>query len=328
MALKGCLFDMDGVLVDSAKHHFVAWKRLADELSIPFTEEDNHALKGLSRVDSLEHILRLGNMELNEATKLKLMNHKNEWYLDLIKGMRKEDILPGAAELIQELSDAGIGVGLGSSSKNAQLILDNVELSGFFKVVVDGNHITLSKPDPEVFLKGAQGLGVQPAECIVFEDAAAGVEAAKAGDSLQWASATPRFLGLLCGQARLERRAPARFDNLDVRLIGGIASQDFAMNKYLKADAWCIVEEGFHPKTCGARRASSPLAMAGLASVPISRKATAATTCLAVTSVGCITPTAPRSAGGKTATQSTSPKCSTRPIGHAPTSWSTAKPWT
>ena len=77
MALKGCLFDMDGVLVDSAKHHFVAWKRLADELSIPFTEEDNHALKGLSRVDSLEHILRLGNMELNEATKLKLMNHKN-----------------------------------------------------------------------------------------------------------------------------------------------------------------------------------------------------------------------------------------------------------
>ena len=108
--------------------------------------------------------------------------------------MRKEDILPGAAELIQELSDAGIGVGLGSSSKNAQLILDNVELSRFFQVVVDGNHITLSKPDPEVFLKGAQGLGVQPAECIVFEDAAAGV-AAKAGDSSQWAWATLKFLG-------------------------------------------------------------------------------------------------------------------------------------
>ena len=117
MALKGCLFDMDGVLVDSAKHHFVAWKRLADELSIPFTEEDNHALKGLSRVDSLEHILRLGNMELNEATKLKLMNHKNEWYLDLIQGMRKEDILPGAAELIQELSDAGIEWAWGRPAK-------------------------------------------------------------------------------------------------------------------------------------------------------------------------------------------------------------------
>ena len=195
MALKGCLFDMDGVLVDSAKHHFVAWKRLADELSIPFTEEDNHALKGLSRVDSLEHILRLGNMELNEATKLKWMNHKNEWYLDLIQGMRKEDILPGAAELIQELCDVGIGVGLGSSSKNAQLILDNVELSRFFKVVVDGNHITLSKPDPEVFLKGSQGLGVQPAECIVFEDAAAGVAAAKAGGFFVVGLGAPEVLG-------------------------------------------------------------------------------------------------------------------------------------
>ena len=134
-------------------------------------------------------------MELNEATKLKLMHHKNEWYLNLIQGMRKEDILPGAAELIRELSDAGIGVGLGSSSKNAKLILDNVELSPFFKVVVDGNHITLSKPDPEVFLKGAQGLGVQPEECIVFEDAAAGVKAAKAGGFFAVGLGDPELLG-------------------------------------------------------------------------------------------------------------------------------------
>jgi beta-phosphoglucomutase len=181
MALKGCLFDMDGVIVDSAIHHFVAWKRLADGLSIPFTEEDNHALKGLSRVDSLEHILRLGHLILDETTKLKLMAQKNAWYLELIRGMRAKDILPGARELIEELVAADIRVGLGSSSRNAQLILDNVGLTPLFDAVVDGNHITLSKPDPEVFLKGSQALGLDPVDVVVFEDAASGVQAALAG---------------------------------------------------------------------------------------------------------------------------------------------------
>lgn len=181
LELKGCLFDMDGVIVDSAVHHFVAWKRLADELSIPFTEEDNHALKGLSRVDSLEQILRMGHLQLDEKTKLKLMAQKNAWYLDLIKGMRAKDILPGARELIEELVADGIKVGLGSSSRNAQLILDNVGLTPLFDTVVDGNHITLSKPDPEVFLKGAQALGLDPSEVVVFEDAESGVKAAKSG---------------------------------------------------------------------------------------------------------------------------------------------------
>lgn len=181
MALKACLFDMDGVIVDSAVHHFVAWKRLAEELSIPFTEEDNHALKGLSRVDSLEHILRLGHLQLDEKTKVKLMDQKNAWYLDLIQGMRAGDILPGAKELIESLVAEGIQVGLGSSSRNAQLILDNVGLTPLFDTVVDGNHITLSKPDPEVFLKGATALGVMPSDVVVFEDAASGVKAAKTG---------------------------------------------------------------------------------------------------------------------------------------------------
>jgi beta-phosphoglucomutase len=181
LELKGCLFDMDGVIVDSAVHHFVAWKRLADELSIPFTEEDNHALKGLSRVDSLEQILRMGHLQLDEKTKLRLMAQKNAWYLDLIKGMRAKDILPGARELIEELVADGIKVGLGSSSRNAQLILDNVGLTPLFDTVVDGNHITLSKPDPEVFLKGAQALGLDPSEVVVFEDAESGVKAAKSG---------------------------------------------------------------------------------------------------------------------------------------------------
>lgn len=177
----GCLFDMDGVIVDSAAHHFTAWKRLADEMSIPFTEEDNHALKGLSRVDSLEHILRLGNLQVDERTKQRLMDQKNAWYLELIEGMRAQDILPGAKELVEELVEEGIGVGLGSSSRNAQLILDNVGLTPLFDVVVDGNHLTLSKPDPEVFLKGAAGLDASPADCVVFEDAPSGVEAGKAG---------------------------------------------------------------------------------------------------------------------------------------------------
>ncbi|MDA0939489.1 MAG: beta-phosphoglucomutase [Bacteroidetes bacterium] len=181
LELKGCLFDMDGVIVDSAVHHFVAWKRLADELSIPFTEQDNHALKGLSRVDSLEHILRMGHLQLDEKTKLKLMAQKNAWYLDLIKGMRAKDILPGARELIEELVAEGIKVGLGSSSRNAQMILDNVGLTPLFDTVVDGNHITLSKPDPEVFLKGAQALGLDPRQVVVFEDAESGVKAAKTG---------------------------------------------------------------------------------------------------------------------------------------------------
>lgn len=195
MGLKACLFDMDGVIVDSAQHHFVAWQRLAEELSISFTEEDNHALKGLSRVDSLEHILRMGHLQLDETTKVKLMDQKNAWYLDLVQGMRASDILPGAKELIEELVAKGIGVGLGSSSRNAQLILDNVGLTPLFDTVVDGNHITLSKPDPEVFLKGAEALGVSPADTVVFEDAVSGVKAAKTGGFFAVGVGSPDQLG-------------------------------------------------------------------------------------------------------------------------------------
>ncbi len=195
MKPRGCLFDMDGVIVDSARHHFTAWKRLADELSIPFTENDNHALKGLSRVDSLEHILALGHLHLDEATKVRLMDQKNAWYLALISGMRAGDILPGAKELILACKAEGIAVALGSSSRNAQLVLDNIGLAQHFDAVVDGNHITLSKPDPEVFLKGAQLLGLDPSECVVFEDAAAGVEAGKAGGFAVVGLGDPSVLG-------------------------------------------------------------------------------------------------------------------------------------
>ena len=152
MKISGCIFDMDGVVVDSAKHHFTAWKMLADELSIQFSKQDNKLLKGLSRLDSLEKILSLGSLELDSKTKLQLMDKKNSIYLYLVSKMGENEILPGVKDLILELRREGIGVCLGSSSKNATVILKNVNLFNLFDGVVDGNHITLSKPDPEVFL--------------------------------------------------------------------------------------------------------------------------------------------------------------------------------
>ena len=150
MELKGCLFDMDGVIVDSAIHHFEAWKRLADELSISFSEEDNHALKGLSRVDSLEHILRMGQLQLDEKTKVKLMDQKRV----VSRTHQRDDVRRHSAWCWR--ADRGTGCrrregGFGKFKSKRALILDNVGLTSLFDVVVDGNHLTLSKPDPEVF---------------------------------------------------------------------------------------------------------------------------------------------------------------------------------
>ena len=181
MKIRGCLFDMDGVIVDTAKHHYVAWKALADDLAISFSEKENYSLKGLTRLDSLECILRLGNLEVSSTTKIELMEKKNEIYLDITGSMSEDDILPGVKELVLELKEEGIGVCLGSSSKNATKILKNIGLFDLFDGVVDGNHLTLSKPDPEVFLKGAKILGLSPATCIVFEDAQSGIDAAISG---------------------------------------------------------------------------------------------------------------------------------------------------
>lgn len=181
MKLRACIFDMDGVIVDTAKHHFVAWQRLAEELGIPFSKEDNEALKGLSRVDSLEVILAKGNLVLDSQTKLQLMDKKNAHYLELIATMGPEELLPGVADFIADVQQSGVRIALGSSSKNAPQILDLIGLKPAFDAVIDGNHITLSKPDPEVFLMGAQAMDLNPSECLVFEDATAGIEAARAG---------------------------------------------------------------------------------------------------------------------------------------------------
>ena len=181
MTFKGCLFDLDGVIVDTASHHFVAWRTLADELGVPFDESDNEKLKGVSRVDSLEFILQKGNLVLDSNTKLRLMEKKNAHYLGLAAQIQPSDALPGIVTLIEELKVLGVKIGLGSSSKNAEQILSKLGLFDAFDTVVDGNHLTLSKPDPEVFLMGANALGLRPEECLVLEDASAGVQAAISG---------------------------------------------------------------------------------------------------------------------------------------------------
>ena len=181
MPIRGMLFDLDGVIVDTAKHHFIAWCEMADDLGISLREEHEENLKGVSRVDSLEWILNQGGLVLDSNTKLALMEQKNDRYLEHIGDMGVSDILPGAEEFIRKSKAMGIRVGLGSSSRNAPTILDAIGLTSLFDVIIDGNRITLSKPDPEVFILGAQSLGLSPSECLVIEDAKSGVEAGISG---------------------------------------------------------------------------------------------------------------------------------------------------
>lgn len=177
---KGYIFDLDGVLVDTAKYHFKAWKRLADELNIPFNENDNERLKGVSRMASLDIILELGNKTLSEDEKLSLATRKNEWYVEFISKMDASEILPGALEFLKMLKKNDYKCALGSASKNAGLILERTGLKDYFDTVVDGTHVSKAKPDPEVFTLGADNMGLSYEECVVFEDSVAGLQAAKA----------------------------------------------------------------------------------------------------------------------------------------------------
>ena len=178
MRTGACIFDLDGVLVDTAKYHFKAWKRLTDMLGIDFTENDNERLKGVSRMASLEIILEIGNMQLDESKKLEYATLKNNWYIEYISKMTPSEILPGCIRFITELKKEKILIAIGSASKNTPMILERVGIQGMFDAVADGNNITKAKPDPEVFLKAAEMIGIRPEECVVFEDAVAGVQAA------------------------------------------------------------------------------------------------------------------------------------------------------
>lgn len=177
--MKVCIFDLDGVLVDTAKYHYLAWKRLALELGFVFTPMDNEKLKGISRMQSLDILLKVGNKKLSEENKKICANKKNEWYRDFISKMKSDEILPGVLILLENLKKANYQIALGSASKNANLILKKTNLFQYFDAIIDGNKVKNTKPDPEVFLLAAQELKVAPEDCIVFEDAKAGILAAK-----------------------------------------------------------------------------------------------------------------------------------------------------
>ena len=182
MSLKGLIFDLDGVLVFTDQFHYQAWKKMADEMGIYFDEEINNRLRGVSRMDSLEIILeRYEGEPLSEQKKQELAAQKNETYRSLLQTMTPADVTDEVRETLAEIRRRGYGIALGSSSKNAKFILERVGLTDAFDRISDGNNITKSKPDPEVFVKAAEYLGERPEDCLVVEDAEAGIDAGIAG---------------------------------------------------------------------------------------------------------------------------------------------------
>jgi len=175
---KAFIFDLDGVIVDTAKYHYLAWKKIANELGIDFTHEHNELLKGVSRVRSLDIILELGNIQASQEDKNKWLIQKNEDYLSYLIDMDESEILPGVMPVLQFLKDKEQGIALGSASKNAKPILEKTGIMNYFDVVVDGNDVSNAKPDPEVFLQAARLLNASNENSIVFEDSVAGIQAA------------------------------------------------------------------------------------------------------------------------------------------------------
>ncbi|WP_166967290.1 beta-phosphoglucomutase [Yeosuana marina] len=184
MNKKGFIFDLDGVIVDTAKYHFLAWKKLANSIGVDFTEIQNEQLKGVSRIESLQKILKWGNKTLSEAEFNRLMSMKNEDYLSYIDKMNRSEILPDVTKILDFLIENNQPIALGSASKNAPEILNKVNLFNQFNAIVDGNAVTKAKPDPEVFLKAAEAIQIKPEDCIVFEDSVAGIQAANAANMI------------------------------------------------------------------------------------------------------------------------------------------------
>ena len=181
MKIKACLFDLDGVVVDTARYHYIAWNKIAEELGFHFSEQDNERLKGVSRMQSLDILLEIGKIKMDLPQKAVLAEKKNNLYVFYISQMTPDEILPGVIRFLDELHQNNLLIALGSASKNAMFILDKIGLAQKFDAVIDGNKISRAKPDPEVFLKGASELGISPENCLVFEDAQAGIDAARNG---------------------------------------------------------------------------------------------------------------------------------------------------
>ncbi len=173
------IFDLDGVIVDTARYHYLAWKRLANAYGFDFTEADNERLKGVSRMRSLDILLEIGGIGADASMRDEMAAQKNRWYVEWISRMDASEILPGAAEYVGFVRSRGIRTAIGSASKNTPLILDRLGIAPLFDVVIDGSKTSRTKPDPQVFQLAAQALAIEPRNCFVFEDAAAGVEAAR-----------------------------------------------------------------------------------------------------------------------------------------------------
>ena len=195
MNKKGFIFDLDGVIVDTAKYHYLSWKSLANELGFDITLEQNEQLKGVSRVRSLEIILGWGNKTLSEEAFMKYMAEKNDNYLSHIAQMDAREILPDIPKTLNYLQETQQGIALGSASKNARKILQKVGLFDVFQAIVDGNDVSKAKPDPEVFLIAAEKLNTTPKNCIVFEDSVAGVTAANSAGMISIGIGSQETLG-------------------------------------------------------------------------------------------------------------------------------------
>ena len=177
--IKAVIFDLDGVIVSTDDCHYRAWKKMADEEGIYFDREINNRLRGVSRMASLEIVLEKANREYSEKEKQEMAERKNNYYKELICELTPDDILTGVTEKLNELKENGIKIAIGSSSKNTPIILNQIGLDSYFDAVSDGNNITHSKPNPEVFLKAAEMLNIAPEDCMIVEDADAGIEAGK-----------------------------------------------------------------------------------------------------------------------------------------------------
>ena len=179
MTIRGFIFDLDGVLTDTSEFHYLGWQRLADEESLPFSREINETLRGIPRRASL--MLILNGRAYSEEKIQEMMERKNNYYLELVHGITPADLLPGARELLEEIHAAGMKSGLGSASKNAREVIQRLGIESLLEAVADGNSVERQKPAPDLFLHAAELLGLSPAECVVVEDAAAGIEAGRAG---------------------------------------------------------------------------------------------------------------------------------------------------
>ena len=179
--INAFIFDLDGVIVDTAKYHYLAWKKLTDRLNLKFNIQDNELLKGVSRKRSFEIILELNGLKMDDVDIERYCQEKNDIYLDYIDALKEEEILPGVKEFIGRAREEGYMIALGSASKNSRKILDKLRITDLFDAIIDGTKVSNAKPDPEVFLKGSEELSVKPQECIVFEDSMAGIVAAHNG---------------------------------------------------------------------------------------------------------------------------------------------------